>query len=100
MLATFVPVLRANSFLIAAVLTGATLFALGAIKVRITGKNWFLSGLETLVIGGDGRCRRLRRRRAAGRAGLSHGEDNGEEREPAGAARARSQSCGCSSATA
>ena len=50
--ATFVPLLRANSFLIAAVLTGATLFALGAVKVRITGKNWFLSGLETFVIGG------------------------------------------------
>jgi len=50
--ATFVPLLRAKSFLIAAVLTGATLFALGAVKVRITGKNWFLSGLETFVIGG------------------------------------------------
>ncbi len=51
-LATFVPFLRANSFVIAAVLTGATLFALGAVKVRITGKNWFKSGLETFVIGG------------------------------------------------
>ena len=50
--ATFVPFLHANSFLIAALLTGATLFALGAVKVRITGKNWFLSGLETFVIGG------------------------------------------------
>lgn len=50
--ATFVPLLRANSFLIASCLTGATLFALGAAKVRITGKSWFLSGLETLVIGG------------------------------------------------
>jgi len=50
--ATFVPVLRANSFPVAAALTGATLFALGAVKVRITGKNWFFSGLETFVIGG------------------------------------------------
>ena len=50
--ATFVPFLRANSFLIAAILTGATLFTLGAVKVRITGKKWFLSGLETFVIGG------------------------------------------------
>jgi VIT1/CCC1 family predicted Fe2+/Mn2+ transporter len=51
-LATFIPVLRANSFLIAAVLTGVTLFVLGAVKVRITGRSWFASGLETLVIGG------------------------------------------------
>ncbi len=51
-LAGFVPSLRASSFAIAAVLTGATLFALGAVKVRITGKNWFKSGLETFVIGG------------------------------------------------
>jgi VIT1/CCC1 family predicted Fe2+/Mn2+ transporter len=50
--AAFVPFLRANSFPVAAALTGATLFALGAVKVRITGKNWFLSGLETFVIGG------------------------------------------------
>jgi VIT1/CCC1 family predicted Fe2+/Mn2+ transporter len=50
--ATFVPVLRANSFLIASCLTGATLFTLGAVKVRITGKSWILSGAETLIIGG------------------------------------------------
>ena len=51
-LATFVPALRVNSFLIAAARTAATLFTLGAMKVRITGKSWLLSGLETLVIGG------------------------------------------------
>jgi VIT1/CCC1 family predicted Fe2+/Mn2+ transporter len=51
-LATFVPVLRANSFAIAGTLTAATLFALGAVKVRITGKNWLTSGLETFLIGG------------------------------------------------
>jgi VIT1/CCC1 family predicted Fe2+/Mn2+ transporter len=50
--ATFVTFLRGNSFMIAATLTGVTLFVLGAVKVRITGKNWFLSGLETFVIGG------------------------------------------------
>lgn len=50
--ANFVPLLRANSFPVAAALTGATLFALGAVKVRITGKNWLISGLETFVIGG------------------------------------------------
>jgi len=51
-LASVVPFLHAHTFPIAAALTGATLFALGAVKVRITGKNWFLSGLETFVIGG------------------------------------------------
>jgi vacuolar iron transporter family protein len=51
-LATFLPILRANSFLIAAILTGVTLFILGAVKVRITGRNWLLSGLETFIIGG------------------------------------------------
>lgn len=51
-LATFVAALRANSFVIAAALTATTLFALGAAKVRITGKNWLLSGVETLAIGG------------------------------------------------
>ncbi len=50
--ATVVPALRVSSFPIATGLTVATLFALGAMKVRITGKNWLLSGLETLVIGG------------------------------------------------
>jgi VIT1/CCC1 family predicted Fe2+/Mn2+ transporter len=51
-LAAVVPFLHAHTFPIAAALTGATLFALGAVKVRITGKNWLLSGLETFVIGG------------------------------------------------
>lgn len=50
--AAFAPSLRASSFPVAAALTGATLFALGAVKVRITGKDWLLSGIETFVIGG------------------------------------------------
>ena len=32
--------------------TRATLFVLGAMKVRITGRHWAKSGLETLVVGG------------------------------------------------
>ncbi len=47
-----VPSLQVSTFLAASVLTAATLFALGAIKVRITGKNWVKSGLETLAVGG------------------------------------------------
>jgi VIT1/CCC1 family predicted Fe2+/Mn2+ transporter len=37
---------------LAAVLTGVTLFLLGALKVRITEKNWLKSGIEMLVVGG------------------------------------------------
>tara|TARA_Y100000310_G_C20529524_1_gene737718 strand:+ start:164 stop:952 length:789 start_codon:yes stop_codon:yes gene_type:complete len=39
-------------FIIASVLTGGTLFLLGALKVKVTEKNWLKSGLEMLVVGG------------------------------------------------
>lgn len=41
-----------NTFIIACILTGFTLFTLGSLKVKITGKNWILSGLEMLIVGG------------------------------------------------
>lgn len=41
-----------NTFAVASILTGVTLFILGALKVRITDRNWFLSGLEMLIVGG------------------------------------------------
>jgi len=41
-----------NMFLVAAILTAATLFTLGAIKTKVTGKNFFYSGLEMLIVGG------------------------------------------------
>ena len=44
--------LQPMTFGVACVLTSLTLFALGALKVRITGRNWLLSGLEMLVVGG------------------------------------------------
>lgn len=47
-----VPLLKAHLFVIACLLTAATLFALGAAKVRITGRAWWKSGLETFVVGG------------------------------------------------
>ena len=50
MIAHFVTI-HANLFLIAIILTGTTLFTLGAVKTHITKKNWFKSGLEMLVIG-------------------------------------------------
>lgn len=46
------PVLPLNTFATASGLTAATLFSLGAVKVQFTGKNWFKSGLETLLVGG------------------------------------------------
>lgn len=46
------PFIGLNTFLTASVLTGVTLFVLGALKVKITGKNWFKSGIEMLVVGG------------------------------------------------
>ena len=44
--------LQANTFLIASVMTGVTLFVLGALKVRITGQNWFRAGAEMFLVGG------------------------------------------------
>ena len=41
-----------SAFPISIAVTAATLFTLGALKVRITDKNWFLSGLEMLIVGG------------------------------------------------
>lgn len=48
----WLPMLDLNRFLVASVSTGATLFALGAIKVRFTGHHWFRSGLEMFLVGG------------------------------------------------
>ena len=51
-LSMFVPVLNDHVFFVASVLTGVTLFLLGALKSLITQSNWLRSGLEMLVIGG------------------------------------------------
>lgn len=51
-LARFVAFFAANTFVVACVLTGLTLFVLGAQKVRITDKNFLVSGLEMLILGG------------------------------------------------
>ena len=48
----FVPSLASFRFPLACGLTGATLFGLGALKTSITGKNWFVSGIEMLLVGG------------------------------------------------
>ncbi len=41
-----------HTFLIASVMTGLTLFLLGALKVRLTNQKWYKSGLEMLLVGG------------------------------------------------
>jgi vacuolar iron transporter family protein len=46
------PDLKEYNFIIACILTGITLFNLGALKVKFTGKNWIYSGLEMLILGG------------------------------------------------
>ena len=51
-LSQFIPAMRPYAFATASVLTGATLFTLGALKARITGRSWFMSGVEVFVVGG------------------------------------------------
>ena len=41
-----------NAFLWASVLSGIAMFSLGAIKSKVTNKNWIRSGGETLLVGG------------------------------------------------
>ncbi len=50
--ARFIPNMPVNTFELSCILTSLTLFVLGALKVKVTGKNWFKSGLEMLIVGG------------------------------------------------
>ncbi len=51
-LAGVAPLAGQHSFPSASILTGITLFALGALKTGITGQPWWRSGLEMLLVGG------------------------------------------------
>jgi len=51
-LANFIPGLSKYTFIFAIILTGLTLFILGALKVKFTDKNWLKSGFEMLIVGG------------------------------------------------
>lgn len=50
--ATYIPFIQENTFYLASILTGLTLFVLGALKARFTERNWLVSGLEMLFVGG------------------------------------------------
>lgn len=41
-----------NAFLWTCILSGLSMFLLGSLKCRITGKRWYRSGLEMLIVGG------------------------------------------------
>jgi len=51
-LAMYIPSLLDNSFFIASILTGMTLFSLGAMKSKVIHTNWLRSGFEMLLVGG------------------------------------------------
>ncbi len=51
-LSYFIPSIKSYSFMISIFLTAIALFTVGAIKVFITKKKWWKSGLEVLLVGG------------------------------------------------
>jgi VIT1/CCC1 family predicted Fe2+/Mn2+ transporter len=51
-LSGFFPAFKASSFPLSTLLTAATLFTLGALKVKFTNRNWLVSGLEMMLVGG------------------------------------------------
>jgi vacuolar iron transporter family protein len=52
LLTFFVPSFPLDPFVVAGILTGLTLFTLGALKSKITERHWFASGAEMLFVGG------------------------------------------------
>jgi VIT1/CCC1 family predicted Fe2+/Mn2+ transporter len=51
-LARFIPFFENNTFTLAIAGTGITMFLLGALKARITGRKWWKAGFEMLIVGG------------------------------------------------
>jgi VIT1/CCC1 family predicted Fe2+/Mn2+ transporter len=51
-LAGVIPGLINNSFIVSVALSAFTLFAVGAMKTWVTGKKWYISGVEMLFVGG------------------------------------------------
>ncbi len=50
--ARLMPLMEINTFALASISTGITLFVLGALKAKVTGRHWFRSGMEMLLVGG------------------------------------------------
>jgi VIT1/CCC1 family predicted Fe2+/Mn2+ transporter len=50
--AGFFPALKGSSFPLSIILTAGTLFTLGALKVKFTNRNWVVSGMEMMLVGG------------------------------------------------
>ncbi|MCD6111819.1 MAG: VIT1/CCC1 transporter family protein [Bacteroidales bacterium] len=50
--ASFVSVFKEHSFLSASIITGLTLFIVGALRQFVTDVKWYLGGLEMLLVGG------------------------------------------------
>ncbi len=48
----FIPTATLNFFLWSCVITSGTFFGIGAFKSRFVGRNWLVSGMETLLMGG------------------------------------------------
>ncbi len=48
----FFPFFKESAFITSIIFTSIALFLVGSIKANIVDKKWFLSGLETLIIGG------------------------------------------------
>lgn len=51
-LSYFIPFFAERAYLISVGLTFATIFAVGSLRVYVTGKRWWTSGLEMLLVGG------------------------------------------------
>lgn len=51
-LASFIPLFETSTYPISVGLTFATIFAVGSLRVYVTGKRWWTSGLEMLLVGG------------------------------------------------
>lgn len=51
-IARFIPFFAARTFVTACILTGLTLFILGALKIYFTRQHWYRAGLEMLLLGG------------------------------------------------
>ncbi len=51
-LAAFLPNLLEFSYAVSVVLTFVTIFVVGSLRVFITGRRWWTSGIEMLLVGG------------------------------------------------